>query len=329
MSQQTLSIDTGMKRSPTTWGKIRRWLFHLMKLAVSAGLVYWIITQIDLARLLEFFTVESGTVLAVGLLALLQWFIEFTRLRVILKNSRLSLSLSAIFRAFFMGYAFRFVLPGNQGEIGKMLFIPGRPAHRASAYVYEKAGFLLAMLILAGLGLGRLYPKYTLIGLALTGLMVVILPVWNFIVGRKFLESYVPDSLRTITPLLTQIGLSMVSITVISLQYYLLLSQFGMSLLDAGVVVVLVLAVLLLPISLAGLGLRESATAVMLATFHVPTSLGMTIPFLIFILDVALPGLVGAVFFLFSKKQALSAALPSLSPKKIWGFRRFFRPASS
>lgn len=323
------AVDPGAKPAKSTWGKIRRWIFLLLKVAVSAGLMYWIIHRVDLARLAEFFSAESGTVLIVGLLALLQWAVEFSRLYVVLKDSRLSQPLPTLFRAFFMGYAFRFVLPGNQGEVGKLLFISGKPAYRASAYVYEKAGFVVAMLILAGLGLGRMYPRYTVAGLALTGLMLLLLPVWNLIARRKFLEPYIPERLRTVRPLMTQIGLSLVSMAVVSLQYYLFLAQFGMSFLDSGMVFVLVLAVLLLPVSLAGVGLRESATAMLLATFQVPASLGTSIPFLIFMLNIAIPALVGAFFFLFSKKQALREGLPSLSPEKIWGLRRYFRTTSS
>jgi len=126
---------------------LRKILVFSGKIVISLGLIYWILRRVDIDEGWRFTLEHTQTVFWVAMLALLQWTIEFTRFLTILKTGGIRNSVSRTFRAFWMGYCFRFVLPGNQGEIGKMLFIGGKPAHRVAPLFWRTLAALSTVLL--------------------------------------------------------------------------------------------------------------------------------------------------------------------------------------
>ncbi|HKJ68301.1 MAG TPA: lysylphosphatidylglycerol synthase transmembrane domain-containing protein [bacterium] len=305
--------------------RVRRMLFRIGKGLISLGIIYWILRQIDLGEFRTFVTGHTTTVLYVFLLALAQWAMEFTRFSVALRTGGLAQSPGRVFRAFLMGFSFRFVLPGNQGEIGKMIFVEGTPASRIAVYIYEKLGFVMALLLVFVVGFAWIYPQFVYVSIIIFGIILLVLILWNRLFTNQLMKTHLPQTLRRRRPLLVQIPLAAVTLTIISLQYYLFLYEAGLTLPETIAIVSIIMTVILIPITLAGLGLRESAAVVLLAPFGVSAEMSTAIPFIVFIINVAVPALIGAVLLVFSRSYLPGQKLSQLQISSVIDLKRIYR----
>ncbi len=304
---------------------MRKLLVRILKGIISLGIIYWILHQIDLREVRAFVAGHTTTVFYIFLLAMAQWAVEFIRFSVILRTGGLAQSAVRIFRAFWMGYSFRFILPGNQGEIGKMIFVQGTPASRFAVYVYEKLGFVFALLLLFVVGFSWLYPQFLYVSIVMFGAVLLGLILWNRIFANTVIKSHLPRELCKRQPLLVQMALAAVTLSLIFLQYYLFLQEAGLTFPETVSVVSIILTIILMPVTLAGLGLRESAAVMLLTPFGVSPEMSTTIPFLIFVINVAAPALIGAVMLVFSRSYLPGRHLHQLRGASLLDLKRVHR----
>ncbi|MBS1271087.1 MAG: hypothetical protein MAGBODY4_00216 [Candidatus Marinimicrobia bacterium] len=270
----------------------------LIKLCISAALLYWITRQIEFRQLGQFVRENTGTVILVLGFALLLWAVEFLRFLILCRQGGLTQPIQQILRVFFVGFSLRFVLPGSQGEIGKMLFIRGEPSRRVAVYVIEKVSFVFAVLFSVGLLGWIVFPDYVWLEILLLALLIAGLFLWKPLAQWNFVKKYLSEKLRRRRVFLLQLGFSFVHIAIVVLQYWVFLRIFDIGLLEMGSIVSLVLAAILIPISFAGLGVRESVAFTLLQQYGVTADVGIGVPLLVFAVNVVLPALIGVVIFL-------------------------------
>jgi uncharacterized membrane protein YbhN (UPF0104 family) len=101
-----------------------------------------------------------------------------------------------------------------------------------------------------------------------------------------------------------------------TLQYYLLINEVHkIGLGPTALVVIFILGAGLVPISVSGLGVRESLAVFFLAQYSIPGSTAVGFSLLVFVLNAIIPALIG-VYFIMAKRQHLKDARGIISSVK-------------
>ena len=172
----------------------------------------------------------------------------------------------------------------------------------AGAWILLGAWAGLGFLLLSAIGLFGVYQPSPIVRLVLR------LPVRGSL--RERIER-AAGSLRSLRPISTTtfLTLTLLSFIVVLFQFgIILLSWHSWSLDIVFLTFPLVVLTNVLPITIGGLGVREAAAAVLLGHYGVSQSHAVLAAFLMFALNTALPGIVGAMVLPFAGRPAASAA---------------------
>ena len=191
------------------------------------------------------------------------------------------------------------------GEVGRSLYIQSPSTIKtAGLVILEKAYAFLAILIASGLsvalwtgkptgvliGVGALFMAFHLkLIRSLLSRLSFFFPFGDKIAGLWFFWDNFDR--KRIALLL---ALSMGFFTLVFFQFFVLVSSFQtVPLKSALIAVPLTMAVNSLPLTVAGLGLREGAAVFFFSKFGVAEAAALNGAFLLFVLDVLVPGLLG------------------------------------
>jgi uncharacterized membrane protein YbhN (UPF0104 family) len=126
--------------------------------------------------------------------------------------------------------------------------------------------------------------------------------------GQKFMERFREKELDYKRIFLQTLAYSLVIYFCLILQYYILLNDANsISLLNTGLTVTMIWGSGLLPISVAGLGVRENLAAFFLANYGIPPYTAVGIALLIFVFNTIVPALIGLTF-IYQRRQELKTA---------------------
>ncbi len=286
-----------------------------VKLCISVGILYLVFSRIDLPRIGEVFLTTGWR--RIGLIAIAGlgvWYVEYQRfvtalLPIIDRDKEMPL-----WRVFFSGYALRFVIPGGHGELGKMLFVGGRYLQRVLAYIIDKGSLAFAVLFAGLISAWKIYPQYrSHYWVVLLVAPILVLLIW--IIYRKFHSKFsviAKYPFKAILPV--TIPLSLLHVLLMALQYWLILHNFDVSFWTLFGTVSIIMIALMLPISLAGLGVREWISLQILVQFDVTREAALLAPLLVFFWNVLLPALIGVgTMLLFNMKLRLREKMPDYS----------------
>ncbi len=282
---------------------LARYASLVFKILLSAALLYWITKRVKFAPLYHFIVNNPQNVLLVFILAVLHICNEFIRFLLVIRFGKFPYTIKQLFKAFFIGYAFRFLLPGGQGEVGKMLYIEGRKSHRLAAYVLEKVSQIYVLLLFFGLAIAHLFPDYWLLGWGITGILAIAVIFWNRLIQSRFIRPYAPERFGSRKFFLLESALGAINLLLIILEYEVFIRDFSVGFFDVSSIVVVVLTIILIPISFAGLGLRETAASHLFHQFGVPLDIGIGVPLIIFTFNVVTPAIIGVVTFLVTRSK--------------------------
>ena len=284
--------------------QIKSYLFFLLKVLISALLFYLALSKIDFHSLQIFWHSEKYLILIAVLgLGMLQISLEFLRYYLSIKPELGSTIDKRLLKVFFIGYSLRFILPGSQGEIGKMLFLPGSNRFRITSFFTEKFCFITTTVFVLSFAGSYLFPDKTLYFYSL----ILIVPILSTLIlymikhplsGKITLEEYPYTKLFLINSVI-----SFVHLGIISLQYWLLLCDHGIGFLDNAAAVITVQSIILIPVTFAGLGLREVASIKIFDMFNIPSESSLSAPLLVFALNVAIPAIIGSIIFMSMDSQ--------------------------
>jgi glycosyltransferase 2 family protein len=298
----------------------KKWLAIALKATVSGGLIWYLVSGIDLASLKSHIArVDvSLLVLATSVLSL-QIFIGGARWGSVLKGLQAPLPFSMTARLFFIGMFFNQALPGGNGGDAARMYLSRK--HGASlrnainGVIVERVATVLALVILVDvtqpLFLAHLQPeiaKMSVIGvvgitlLAIVGIGLVAyldrlpetLRRWRVVRGLGNLGIDTRQILFSPARALMPLVWSLIGHLNVSLSCYVLAMAVGLdvTLLDCVVLIPPILLILTIPISIGGWGVREGAMVTAFALVGVPGegALVLSLLFGVIGLVVSLPG---------------------------------------
>ncbi len=285
-------------------GGIKKALFYILKLLVSAVLVWIAFRKVDPDNLTHYLSsLPIFLPVIVIVLGFLNLALQFVRFHFIIEECRHTISVIDLIKVFFIGFAFRLTIPGGHGEAAKMLFIPGAARNRITAYGIEKLSISALIIFLFGPAAWILFPeKASLIWIsaipAAGGLLLFVLKDKPWI--RKWLLSGTRYRLISIKTVMMTLAVYIVFIT----QYWVLLRLFGLDWITVGAVCVFLMGAAALPISVSGLGIRENTSVYLLSGFGIAPAVGVGVPLVIFAINVVFPALIGGILIILMKRKS-------------------------
>jgi len=303
----------------------RKRLFNFLKIIISIALIYFILRGIDLQKLKAVLTGArlSWLVLALafsfgGVLA------RVKRWHVLLTSLRVRVPFWELTQIYFIGFLFNNLLPSGLGGDAVRMMEVGRHSGRAgdavtSVLVDRMVGLFGSL----GLALLALVFRWNAVPtqIAIASVVIVL-----GIVGAAFflINETVYRTLRRVSLIRRLTDIKFISSLFASFQDYnlstlgraysfsllLTVSLIGMNasigtalgayiaLEHYLVFVPLASVVLILPISFAGLGVRESAYVFLFGQVGVVEEIALSISLLVYFIGNAIPGLMGGVIYL-------------------------------
>ncbi len=303
--------------------KTRKRAFFLLKIVVSIALVCLIVGNIGIAELAA--SLKSMNLYFVPALlgALLFTYLKVLKWHfLLLAAAGKGVPRSEAAKSYLVGLACGLVTPARVGELARMIFLEDYDRSLiAYLVVVDRLLDLVVVLFLAVPGL--LYFSHPAVAAAMGGLAVIMLLIilfpalplrclqyalersGKFAAAGKQLAS-VATRIQAVSLLekWRLLGISFLSYGIAIAQFYSLLNNYhhggpGMSLL----VHPLVMLTNILPFAIAGLGFREGTAMVLLARFAVPRAAAVSTAFMLFLLDLALPALAGAVLLIIRRAK--------------------------
>lgn len=272
---------------------------------------------LDFSEILETLRNANPLFVAAALvLAFPNLYVQMRKWRVLLRTVSPAVSSRAVSSSFFFGLAIGTLTPGQIGEYGgrALRIDTERPGLIVGLTVLDKIHFM-SVIIIAGLwSFAFLWESGTIVLIIISAIVTALL-IWIAFfpsliaailtrmgiqrlrrqVINDVLESFAGVSRGTLT---RSFVLTIVLYLLILVQFFLLLSSFyAVSALDSSVGFAAALFVKsAFPISIGDLGVREAATVFFLSLRDIPEAAAFNASFLLSVINIFLPALVGAFF---------------------------------
>lgn len=305
--------------------KTQRALMATLKLAITAGLLYYLLSGVDLSRLQEIVTTVSPATIVVAIaLHIISYGVGGLRWWLLANNAGLALPFRAVLPSYFLGIFFNNFLPtGVGGDVVRILHLRRPRVSLRSLIASTVSDRLIGFIVVFATGLFSLAAlehvllndstRVILFSLAL----MAIVSIWIFatdwfetLIARLTHRYRHTRVLKSILEIVTTlhglrnrrglivgaVGLSLLIQSLIILCYYFLALGIGLDqplLLFFAIIPVVIIATNI-PISIGGLGVREGALVSLLVLSGVPSdaALGLSLVYLAVFWCASLPGLV-------------------------------------
>ncbi len=296
-------------------------LLFVGKYLIGLSLLGWLVWRFDLRTILRAVQdITSQTLLWVFLLAALNLAIQYRRWRYLVHAHSADFNPHDVIPAFFAGFAFRLMIPGGHAEIAKVFLLPGKKSGKVMAFGMEKyfEAYIKLILLLAALPVAFGLPKILFWGIAGAG--VVLIYFLPRVLRNRWLRQFEEKDVHyasSFTAILLYTGGLLLALM---LQYYFLLNDRSTAGMGTTVIaVIFIWSSGLLPISIAGMGVRENVAAFYLSRQGIAAPLAAGVTFLVFTLNVLVPAAIG-LFFIYRKRRHLQQAGTTLqqSAKKLY-----------
>jgi uncharacterized membrane protein YbhN (UPF0104 family) len=279
--------------------------------ALTAGLLLLVALKVQPQHLLR----AAGSARAEDVIAALALTIPFLLLKALrwhlmLRAAAVEATFGEELLSLVGGMGLALVTPARLGELARVAYLRDPQKLKIGGLVMIDKAF--DVLVLCGLSVAG---AWALLGppagvafflAAAAGLLVIFHPVHlaRFLraaferlpLGRKLGQVWESLDCLSLPSTLTFLALTVLSFAVVLLQFGIILLSWHAS--SPNIVFLtfpLVVLTNVLPITVGGLGVREGAAAALMAHYGVPAADAALAAFLMFALNTALPGLVGAV----------------------------------
>lgn len=302
---------------------MRRRLFNLLRIVISLGLLVFLLTKVGFRETWESLQgANIGYLLAVFLLYLLGIVLRSYRWRIFLNAQGVQVSLPKLISLYLIGGFFNLVLPsGFGGDVVRIYELSQYSSHTASSittvFMDRLSGFLalFAMAASALVFSYRLVPPdvgVTIIAIFLSSLVgtgaLFSRPFWRRLKGLPLVSSlvqkervkelYLSAQSYSLGPFAQAVSLSLAFNILLMIMNYLAALAFGVdiSFWYFLLFIPIISFLLVLPISLSGLGVREGAYIYLFSRVGVPSSSALALSLSIYAMTVA-AGLIGALIY--------------------------------
>ncbi len=295
-----------------------KWASLLLKLSISSGILYYILTHIPISAVLTSFTSTNVNliIMSLGLMFLARYLLAF-QMKLLTDKQQMGLSLGRIFQINLITGFYQMFLPGDLsgGAIRwyKLSDASNKSAEALASILFSRLVHTMVLVIL-GISLWTFdiqYQSHYLVALGLLSFLAMLVMVYaslfredisfrltqsltrvNFPVIadiisnkiRKFLAStsrYHTLSQRT---LFVIVGLSLFAHLISSLAWELFAISLGLNISFVAVCWVRAVALIvnMLPISVSGLGIREGTLIVLLQPYGIAGADAVALSMLLF-----------------------------------------------
>ncbi|MCX7720300.1 MAG: flippase-like domain-containing protein [Dictyoglomus thermophilum] len=237
--------------------------------------------------------------------------------------------------SYFIGMSLGIVTPGRIGEIGRISNI-NKKLEGLGIALWDKIFDLYIVLLLALPGV--YYFRGFLVAILYTFFLIAIFFILirpqylDFLKKIPILKNYpqIIDGLKVIKlrTLIINLIITFMAYFLVIIEGYFLGMAFNMENFFAFLYgYPLVMLVNLIPITIAGLGIREGTAILILDKFSVPSNIAFNVSFLIFLINTALPAILGvfAMYLEEIKKSIYKTDLWAYLITFIGGFLRFYK----
>lgn len=302
---------------------MRQRLFNLLRIVISLGLLIFLLSKVGVRETWESLQrANIGYLLAVFLLYLLGVALRSYRWRIFLNAQGVQASIPKLISLYLIGGFFNLVLPsGFGGDVVRVYELSQYSSHAASSittvFMDRLSGFL-ALFTMATVALAfghQMVPPRvgaTIIVIFLASLVgtgaLFSRPLWRRLKGlplfsslaqnQRVKELYLSTQIYSLPPFLQAIFLSLGFNILLMIMNYLAALAFGVriSFWYFLLFIPIISFLLVLPISLSGLGVREGVYIYLFSRVGVPPSLALATSLSIYAVNVA-TGLIGALIY--------------------------------
>ena len=281
-------------------------LIFFIKIILAIAILYFIFNKVDYHSVLDNFSkIKISTLIILIIMAFLKVVIQIINWGKYLRiNPEYKPQTKEIIRSFFIGDALRFLVPGGYGTLGKMYFVNNQKKDTFISMGVEK--FLQIWITLSFAVFASIfYFKEVnliikLIITAIVWLSPLILSLLSSIPKLYKIHKYSIEYKKYIPAIL---GRQILYMFLTIIQYYVIMMNFtSINFFNVFIAVPLILSANLIPITYAGLGLRETFAIKVLHKYGIAASISITCSLIIFLINNVLPALLGA-YFIFSHKH--------------------------
>ena len=277
---------------------MKKIIVYFIQLLISILLITFAFRRVDFLSAKDFiFELSTLKILMILFLALVGWIIKLFYYMFTLKENKLVFSMKEVLKSFFVGYVLRLTIPGGYGEVGKLLLIQGKIKNKLSSYVLKLIAEFLLLLFLLGFAITILFPekKYLLFISIFPILFIFLIPVLQkikyinllMIPNVKYRKIIIVNSLFALSIYITFI-----------LQYQVVLWESGISFIEIVAICIVILSAVGIPISIAGIGVRENVSVYLLAMYGISGNIAISVPIIVFAFNGLIPAFIGAVILL-------------------------------
>jgi uncharacterized membrane protein YbhN (UPF0104 family) len=299
---------------------LKKWLAIGLKAAVSGGLIWYLVANVDMAAVTAHVsTVDIPLLLLSAAVLALQFLIGGLRWNSVLAAMQAPLKTWLAMRLFYIGMFFNQALPGGTGGDAVRMYIAYKsglsPRAAINGVIVERVATVLALVVLVDatqpLFLPHVPDEMTRIALLAvagataaalggTALLALLhklpegLRKWRIVRGLGHLGADTRLVFGRISAALKPLGWSLVGHFNVSVSCFVLAEALGLgvTLLDCVVLIPPVLLIMSIPISIGGWGVREGAMVWMFALVGVSqdAALALSLFFGVVSLAISLPG---------------------------------------
>ena len=304
----------------------RKRLFDLLKIAVSLVLIVVLLRSVNVEALWEvvrganpWYLLGAQTVLMLGVV------VRAYRWQILVRDQGVVASLRELTSLYFVGFLFNNLLPsGFGGDAVKMYELSDRSHRGAEAVSSVLVDRFIGLIALQAIGLVALIFSWQLVPFEIVVVTVLLFGaslvaawvvsyrrLWEFLADRvplfdrflsiKSVHSLV-SSLQSYSrsALLRALGVGLVFNVLLIAANVLIGTALGadVALRFYMIFVPLTSLVLILPISFAGLGVREATYVLLFSQVGMTPEVALSLSLLVYVLGTLMPGLVGGVIYM-------------------------------
>ena len=282
-------------------------LFFFFKIILSIVILFFIFHKIEWKNL--FTTIRSlnyKVILQLLFLEIIRVSLQITNWKNSLKISQIDVPLSHVIKTYFLGSAFRFIIPGGHGIYGMVFYFKNKKLKATVAITLIRFFQTWSVFLFSLVGL--YFYKFS--HLLLVGIFAILfyLPIAVPLIIKKL--SLFPEEItlafkRNYDSIVIKIiFFQILTIIIFILEYYLLLTNFvQINFIKVFIGTPMILLAKIIPISYAGLGVSEGFAIKVLQRFAIKPDIAVASSLIIFTISSLLPGIVGLILFIKNKKR--------------------------
>ncbi|MDP8200653.1 MAG: lysylphosphatidylglycerol synthase domain-containing protein [Candidatus Tenebribacter burtonii] len=286
---------------------IRNRYFYFIKIIITLIILYFIFRKIDFQVLFHSFCQIKVSVIIVMLITTaIKIYIEYKNWGHYLAiNPDYKPKPSEIFKSHMIGHSLNLLIPGGIGVMGKVFFIENSKTNTFISIGVEKFFQVWINLLFASFAAIFYFRSKFILPTILAFILIIFLPFIICLLKHFDKKNNFAVYFKQYWKIIPRIFVMQILYMFITIfQYFILLNNFiSFHFFSAVVSIPLILISNLIPITYAGLGLREKFAIEVFSKYTISAEIAVTVTLTIFLFNSVLPAIVGMVLLLRKKKS--------------------------